>query len=109
MDANTQAARLFFRMVRDFSESARGHEPALYHEVTPDEQLDLTLASRRIYGRPDEYLAVMAAAGLDTVDQVLPQTRLVLPTADRLRQMKRDSGFESIADYRIDGVPTWAE
>ena len=107
MDTNTQAAREFYRRVRDFAQSARVQDPAVYHDVTPDEQWDLTLVSRRVYGRPDEFLAVMAAAGLDVVDQILPQKRLTLPAPDLLRRIKRETGFESISDYRADGAPTW--
>jgi hypothetical protein len=68
---------------------------------------DLTLVSQRVYGRRDEFLAVMAAAGLDTVDQPLPQKRIVLPNEGRLIAIKRRAGFESIDDLREAGAPTW--
>lgn len=108
IDANSQAARTFYRLVRDFAQGVKPWDEAIYHDVAPDERWDVTLVSRRAYGRRDEYLAVMAAAGLDTVDQPLEQRRLVLPTESRLRQMKITAGFESRARYREDGKPTWS-
>lgn len=108
IDANSQAARAFYRMVRDFALGVKPWEEAIYHDVLPDERWDVTLVSARVYGRRDEYMAVMAAAGLDGVDQPLEQRRLVLPTESRLRQLKMASGFESRARYREDGKPTWS-
>lgn len=109
IDANSQAARTFYRLVRDFAQGVKPWDEAIYHDVAPDERWDVTLVSRRAYGRRDEYLAVMAAAGLDTIDQPLEQRRLVMPTEARLRQLKIAAGFESRARYREDGRPTWAE
>ncbi|MCY1384450.1 hypothetical protein D9M69_727070 [compost metagenome] len=51
----------------------------------------------------------MAAAGMDAIDQPLEQRRLVLPTEEQLRQFKREAGFESRADFREDGRPTWSD
>jgi hypothetical protein len=62
-----------------------------------------------VYGRRDEYLAVMAAAGIDNVDQPLKQKRLVLPTESQLYAIKRQTGFESIADLREGFGPVWAD
>ncbi len=108
MDTNSQAARVFYRLVRDFALGVKPWDEAIYHDVKPDERWDATLVSSRIYGRRDEYLAVMAAAGLDGPDQPLEQRRLVLPTESRLRQLKIAAGFESRARYREDGKPTWS-
>lgn len=107
-DVHSQSARVFFRLVRDFSRSRQPWETALYHEVSPDERWDLTRVSRRVYGTPEEAIAVMAAAGLDRVDQPIPQVRLVLPTPEQLRQFKREAGFESLSAYRRDNRPTWS-
>jgi len=108
IDTNTQAARVFYRLVRDFAIRARAWDEALYHDVRPDERYDLFLASRRIYGRNTEAMTVMAAAGLDSIDFPLEQKRLTLPTEKQLRVLKRRAGFESDPRYRRkDGRPKW--
>lgn len=50
-------------------------------------------------------LAVMAAAGLDTFDQPLPQKRITLPNEGQLLAIKRQTGFESIATLRENYAP----
>jgi hypothetical protein len=107
VDRKSQAARVFYRLVRDFSQSVKPWEQAIYHDVAPDERWDITLTARKVYGDAGEFLAIMAAAGMETVDQPLEQQRLVLPSADRLRAFKRRAGFESRADYRDRDGPTW--
>lgn len=108
IDANSQAARVFWRKVRTFAQSAKPWQTAIYYDTLPDERWDITLVSQRVYGRTDEFLAVMAAAGMDTIDQPLEQQRLVLPTDSQLRQLKRESGFESRPEFRENGKPTWS-
>lgn len=99
---------MFYRLVRAFALRTKPWDEALYHDVRPDERYDLTLASRRVYGRSDETLTIMAAAGLDSVDDPLEQIRLTLPSEQQLRRLKRRAGFESQARYRRkDGSPTW--
>lgn len=108
LDKDTRAAKSFYREVRKFAESAKPWDTAaIFYETKPDESLDLTLVSQRVYGRRDEFLVVMASAGLDTIDQPLPQKRIVLPNEGQLLAIKRRTGFESIADYRENGAPTW--
>jgi hypothetical protein len=107
IDFDTQAARRFYGEVRKFAERTKPWKPAIFYETHPDEIWDLTLVSQRVYGRRDEYLAVMAAAGIDSVDQPLKQKRLVLPTEQQLNLIKRRTGFESIADLREDRKPVW--
>ncbi|ALK30853.1 hypothetical protein [Burkholderia plantarii] len=110
LDKDTRAAKSFYREVRKFAETAKAWDTAaIFYETRPDEAFDLTLVSRRVYGRRDEFLAVMAAAGLDSAFQPLPQKRIVLPNEGRLLAIKRRTGFESIADYREDYAPTWAQ
>ncbi|KJV08028.1 hypothetical protein [Methylocucumis oryzae] len=70
---------------------------------------DLTLVSKRVYGNRDESLAVMASAGLNHIDQELKQGRMVLPNSTTLYQLKRQSGFESVAELRENFKPVWAE
>lgn len=110
LDRNTRAAKSFYREVRKFAESAKPWDTnVIWYETKPDEVCDLTLVSRRVYGRRDEFLAVMAAAGLDTAYQPLPQKRIALPSEGMLIDMKRRTGFESIASLREDGAPVWVE
>lgn len=99
IDQNTAAAKSFYREVRKFAENAKPWDAnAIFYETKPDEALDLSLVLRRVYGRRDEFLAVMAAAGLDSIDQHLPQKRIVLPNAGALIAIKRRCSFESVAD-----------
>jgi len=106
-DINTQAASNFYNEVRLFSEKTKDWESAIFYETKPDEVLDLTLVSQRVYGRRDEYLAIMAAAGIDSIDQKLTPKRLVLPTDNQLYVIKRKTGFESRSEFRRNGKPTW--
>lgn len=108
IDTDTRAAGAFFREVRRFSEAANPWDTnAVFYETKPDEMWDVTLVSKRVYGRRDEFLAVMAAAGLDSLDQPLPQKRIVLPSANELTRIKRRTGFESQSGLRKDGAPVW--
>lgn len=109
LDTDTRAAKAFFREVRKFSERAKSWDTtAIFYEIRPDEIYDLSLVSKRVYGRRDEYLAVMAAAGLDTFDQPLPQKRITLPNEGQLLAIKRRTGFESIAALRENYAPIWS-
>lgn len=67
----------------------------MVYQTLPDERWDLTLVSQRVYGNRNEFLAVMAAAGLDRFDQELTERELVLPNAQRLEIIKQDTGFTS--------------
>jgi hypothetical protein len=108
MDYNPQAARAFYRLVRDFAIGATvTTSNAIYYEIKPDERFDASRVSFRVYGRWDEYLTVMAAAGIDTIGQPMDQQTIVLPSDGLLSSMKRQAGFESIAEYRDSGKPTW--
>lgn len=94
---NTQAAGAFFRAVRRFALTTRPWDQgAIWYETKPDERHDLTLVSQRVYGRRDEYLAVMAAAGLSHVDDELTERKLCLPNDGQLRKIKLATGYESI-------------
>ncbi|QFY42986.1 hypothetical protein F6R98_10470 [Candidatus Methylospira mobilis] len=108
IDNQTTAAKSFYREIRTFSERTRPWDTAVFYHTKPDEALDATLVSERVYGRRDEFLAVMAAAGIDTANQPIPQKMLTLPTETQLAAIKRRTGFESIADYRENFAPTWA-
>lgn len=107
IDSNTTAAKNFYREVRKFALTRKAGDTALYYDTTPDEKYDITLISRRAYGNPYETLAVMAACGIDTVDEEVKQERIVLPTFAQLHFFKRKTGFESDPNYRENFKPTW--
>lgn len=67
----------------------------MVYQTLPDERWDLTLVSQRVYGNRNEFLAVMAAAGLDRFDQELTERELILPNAQRLEIIKQDTGYTS--------------
>ncbi|MAD95830.1 MAG: hypothetical protein CMB99_00740 [Flavobacteriaceae bacterium] len=108
MDKNPQAAATFYRLVHSFVSGADLTTSGVqFYSVSPDEAYDLSLVSERVYGRRDEYLAVLASAGLDSFNQPIPEGQLALPTDAMLMQLKRQAGYESIAEFREDGAPTW--
>lgn len=88
------SASRFYREVRQFSLTAPVWESVIRYFTKPDERWDLTLVAERVYGDREEYLTIMAAAGLDRVDQELTERELVLPTRDRLALIKARTGFQ---------------
>lgn len=108
IDADPRAAKSFFREVRNFAIRTKPWETHISYETKPDEAHDFSLVSQRVYGRRDEFLAVMAAAGLNHFDDAMPQMRLTLPNEGQLLAIKRRTGFESRSDYRDGFAPTWA-
>lgn len=108
IDKDTRAAAAFWREIRRFSERAKPWDTnAIFHEVRPDEVWDPTLIAARVYGDRQEFLAVMAAAGMDTVDTAMKQRQIILPSAAELYRIKRTTGFESQPDLREDFAPIW--
>lgn len=89
-----QAANRLFQMVRDFALQTPAWGDAVRYFTRPDERLDLTLVSQRVYGTRTESLVIQAAAGLDSPEYELTEQLLVLPTVERLRAMRRDAGFD---------------
>lgn len=108
IDVQTSATAAFYVAVRNFALRTRPYERAIRYHTTPDERRDLTLVSMRVYGRRDETVAIMAAAGLDSLEEPLPEQLLTLPDEAQLLDIKKRTGFESRADYREDYAPTWA-
>ena len=53
-----------------------------------------------MYGIPDEFLTIMAAAGLDSVEQEMPEQLLILPDAATLKSFKTQAKFVNLADDR---------
>lgn len=92
MSAYTAAAQLV-RRVGDFAQRQPRWGECIVYETKPDERWDLTLVSRRVYGTSDEYLVIMSAAGLDSVEQELTERTIVLPTARQLANIKKLCGL----------------
>jgi hypothetical protein len=100
LDAQSTAAARFYREVRDFAVKTPVWGEALRYHTKPDERCDITLASRRVYGRRDEFMVIAAAAGLDSVEQPMPEQLLVLPTEQQLRALKTRAGFRNLDSQR---------
>jgi hypothetical protein len=83
----------FYRAVRQFAVSTPIWAEKIVYEVAPDERHDITLVAARVYGDRREWLTVMAAAGLDRVDNALTERTLVLPTKAQLERIKADTGY----------------
>lgn len=108
LDQNSQAARVFFKKVANYVKNAKAWDNVMTYEIKPDEYVDATLISRRVYGTSDEFLVVMACAGIDSFDDGFEQGILTLPNKGQLEKFKRESGFESIHSNRRDGAPRWS-
>lgn len=92
MNADHAYNRLYV-MVRDFALTTPDWGEAIRYFTKPDERYDLTLVSWRVYGTNNEWPVIQAAAGMDSPEYALTEQRLVLPTAERLRTMRREAGF----------------
>lgn len=104
IEVNTAAANRLYQLVRDFAARAKPWDVAVRYHSRPDERNDLTLVSQRVYGRRDEFMAVMAAAGLDSVEQELSERLLILPTEAQLLAFKERAGFVNLQrDRRLNG------
>lgn len=91
----------FYRAVRQFAVSTPVWGTAIRHFTLPDERFDLTLVSQRVYGNRDEALTIMAAAGLDRLDQELTERELVLPTPSDLQSIKNSVGYQKPPVRRV--------
>lgn len=81
-----------YLIIRKLAQTTPAWANAIRYQTKPDERLDLTLVARRVYGTPNEWPVIMAAAGLQSVDEPLNEQLLVLPTADNLQRLKRNLG-----------------
>ena len=95
IEKNAMACNRLMQLVRDFAVKTKGWQPALHYETKFDERHDLTLVSQRVYGRRDEFLVIMAAAGLGSFDEILEEQVLTLPTETQLQAMKARAGYEN--------------
>jgi hypothetical protein len=94
------AAANFVAAVRKFSVQTPSWGEAIRYESKPDERSDITLIAWRVYGDRSQFMAVFAAAGLDTLEQELNERLLVLPTAAQLQLIKRQTGYLTNAEKR---------
>ena len=83
---------LLHRSIRQFALETPDWSTAIRYHSKPDEKYDLTLIARRVYGLPNEWPIIMAAAGLQSVDEPLNEQLLVLPTLTQLQTLKRELG-----------------
>lgn len=83
----------FYKSVRQFALSTRNWQDALRYQTLADERYDLYLAAYRVYGDDGEFLAIQAAAGLDSVEQGMDEQVLVLPTLEQLQLIKQATGY----------------
>lgn len=87
------AAAAFYIRVRTFAQSQPDWAERITYETKPDEVWDMTLAAERVYGDRDEFLTIMAAAGLDGIEHPMQPQRLVLPTLAQLEAIKLATGY----------------
>lgn len=83
---------LLYKRIRQFALETPDWATAIRYHSKPDEKHDLTLIARRVYGLPNEWPVIMAAAGLQSVDEPLNEQLLVLPTLTQLQTLKRELG-----------------
>ena len=83
---------LLYKRIRQFALETPDWATAIRYHSKPDEKRDLTLIARRVYGLPNEWPIIMAAAGLQSVDEPLNEQLLVLPTLSQLQTLKRELG-----------------
>lgn len=93
MSASPLSTAAFVAAVRAFSLKTPGWSEAIRYYTKPDERTDITLIAERVYGSRQEYMAIFAAAGLDTLEQIIPEQQLVLPTTGQLMLIKRQTGY----------------
>lgn len=80
---------LLHKRIRQFALETPSWGTAIRYHSKPDERYDLTLIARRVYGLPEEWPIIMAAAGLQSVDEPLNEQLLILPTLSQLQTLKR--------------------
>lgn len=81
-----------YRDIRQFAVSTPIWGECIRYQTLPDERANITLISQRVYGNRDEFIAIMAAAGLDRFDDPVESQVLVLPTAAQLSALKKRAG-----------------
>ena len=94
------ATASFVAAVRKFAVQTPGWAEAIRYQTKPDERSDITLIAQRVYGDRSQFMAVFAAAGLDTLEQTLDERLLVLPTLAQLQLIKRQTDYLTDAEKR---------
>lgn len=74
--------------IRRFALRTSPTSEAIRYTTLPDERHDISLAAYRIYGDRSLFMVVLAAAGLDSVEQVMLEQDLVLPTLSQLADLR---------------------
>jgi hypothetical protein len=97
MPSPISAAR-FVTAVRAFAVQTPNWGTAIRYYTKPDERNDITLIADRVYGDRSAFMAVFAAAGMDTLEQQLDEQLLVLPTYQQLQIIKRQTGYLTDAE-----------
>lgn len=100
IEKNSLSCARLVQLVGDFSATIQDWETAIRYQTKPDEIRDITLVSQRVYGSRNEYLVIMGAAGLSTLDEPLLEQLLILPTMDQLRKLKKQAGYENNKNAR---------
>ncbi|MEY2875814.1 MAG: hypothetical protein RLZZ373_3185 [Pseudomonadota bacterium] len=89
----TESHSGLFLAIRRFADSTPPWGAAIRYRTTPGDRLDLMGVSGRVYGTPGEWMAIQAAAGLDSPELPLPEMELILPTPTQLAAMKAAAGY----------------
>jgi len=97
------AVMKFYLLIRQFVLNAKPWTQAFRYQTKVDERYDMTLVSQRVYGHREEFIAVQAAANLDSTEQLLEEQLLILPSAEELHEIKTRSGYLSIDTRRVRG------
>lgn len=90
---STTATSAFVRAVRKFAVQTPDWADAVRYYTKPDERNDITLIAQRVYSDRSQFMVVFAAAGLDTLEQVIPEQLIVLPTFAQLQVIKLNTGY----------------
>lgn len=98
--ASAIATASFIKVVRAFAVQTPAWAPAIRYFTKPDERSDITLIAQRVYGDRAEFMAIFAAAGMDTLEQPLDEQQLILPTYGQLQLIKRQTQFLTDAEKR---------
>ena len=78
--------------IKAFGQQWQFAQESIRYSTLPDERYDISLASYRVYGDRGLYMVIAAAAGLDSVEQEMPEQELVLPTLAQLAAMHAELG-----------------
>lgn len=78
-----------YQLIRDFATKTQPWEQAIRYQTKPDERHDITLTCSRVYRNREDFIVIMAAANMESVEDEMPEQLLTLPLPEQLRAMKR--------------------